>query len=136
MILLLTVTLRAFAPNDSPPPFYIVMEEPITESIEPLIDAIFWVEAKYDTLAYNPVEKATGGLQVRPIRLEDYNKRTGKNYQLKEMYEFEKAKEVFLYYARQIGLNDWETIAKRWNGSGPKTIEYWKKIENRLKEKV
>lgn len=136
MILLLSANLQLFAPNGPYQAFTIVAPEKITPNLDPLIDAIFWVEAQYDTLAYNPVEQATGGLQIRPIRLEDYNKRTGKDYQMKDMFNFEISKEVFLYYARQIGFDDWETIARKWNGSGPKTIEYWEKVQTRLKVNV
>ena len=90
-----------------------------------LIHAVGTVESNCDTLAYNPLEEATGYFQVRPIRLLDYNRRTGKHYKLSDMYDFDKAKELFLYYCTM----DLEQTAKNWNGSGKKTIEYWKKIK-------
>ena len=105
-----------------------IIEEPVLH--EDLINAIFYVEARYDTFAYNPDENAVGGLQIRPIRLNDYNKRTGKDYTLDQMYDFDKAKEIFIYYAEMYDSD--EIRAKRWNGSGPMTIIYWDKVKLKL----
>ena len=107
----------------------------VTEPLNPfdkLIYAIGMVETKLDTLAYNPEEKATGFFQIRPIRLRDYNERTGSNYKLGDMYDYEKAEKVFLYYASQIGPYNFEKIAKNWNGSGRKTRIYWSKVRKLL----
>jgi hypothetical protein len=87
------------------------------------------VEGNCDTLAYNPAEKAVGYFQIRPIRLIDYNKRTGHKYRLKDMYDYKTSKEVFLFYADQIGYQDPQKIARSWNGSGWKTEIYWKKVK-------
>lgn len=114
-------------PLDIPPE---PQPEPEMTPYEALIQAIFYVETGCDSLAYNPAENAVGGLQIRQIRLDDYNMRTGKNYTLEQMYDFSLAKEVFIYYAEMY--QDHETIAKRWNGSGPMTIEYWNKVKSVL----
>jgi hypothetical protein len=106
-----------------------IHESEAINPIENLIYAIGMVEGRCDTLAYNPVEDAVGYFQIRPIRLRDYNRRTGKNYKLKDMYDFETAKEVFMYYADKIGEDDLERIAKNWNGSGPMTKIYWNKVK-------
>lgn len=106
-----------------------------TPSIEPfrkLINAIGMVETKYDTMAYNPVEGAVGYFQIRPIRLKDYNKRTGSNYSINDMYNYKISEKIFLYYASQIGTYNFEQIAKNWNGSGKKTIQYWKRVKKYL----
>ena len=66
--------------------------------------------------------------QVRPIRLKDYNQRTGKSYTMKDMYDYDKALEVFMYYCTE----DIEQTAKNWNGSGKKTIDYWLKVKKEL----
>jgi hypothetical protein len=97
-----------------------------------LIHAIGRVETKFDTLAYNPVEKAVGYFQIRPIRLQDYNERTGSRYRLRDMYDYETSEKVFLYYATEIGPYNFERIAKNWNGSGKKTIQYWKNVRKYL----
>jgi hypothetical protein len=110
-----------------------------TASYEPLIKAIFRYESHNDTLAYNPHEEAYGGLQIRPCRLKHFNKLTGSNYTLTDMYDFNKAKEVFLYFATHNGNGklvkgkSYEQVAKNWNGSGPLTIKYWDEIQPLIK---
>jgi hypothetical protein len=97
-----------------------------------LIHAVGRVETKFDTLAYNPVEKAVGYFQIRPIRVQDYNERTGSRYRLRDMYDYETSEKVFLYYATEIGPYNFERIAKNWNGSGKKTIQYWRNVRKYL----
>lgn len=94
-----------------------------------LIHAIGMVETSLDTMAYNADEEATGFFQIRPVRVNDYNKRTGSKYTLKDMYKYETAEKIFLYYASMIGPSDLEKIAKSWNGSGPMTIDYWRRVK-------
>jgi hypothetical protein len=97
-----------------------------------LIHAVGRVETKFDTMAYNPVEKAVGYFQIRPIRVQDYNERTGSRYRLRDMYDYETSEKVFLYYATEIGPYNFERIAKNWNGSGKKTIQYWRNVKKYL----
>jgi hypothetical protein len=124
--LLFLFTLQIFAPTSKS--IVIVCSSPV-EPYKNLIHAIGMVETKYDTLAYNPIEKAAGYFQIRPIRLKDYNKRTGNNYMMKDLFNYEISEKIFIYYAEQIGPYDFERIAKNWNGSGPRTIHYWNKIK-------
>ncbi len=124
------LALKTFAPevkND----FVIFVSDPI-EPYERLIKAVIFVESRGDTLAYNLIEEAAGAFQIRPIRLRDYNQRTNKNYKLKDRYNFRISKEIFLYYAKQIGFSDYETIAKNWNGSGKETLKYWERVKLHL----
>ena len=95
----------------------------------PLIRAVGVVESKLDTLAYNPLEQATGYFQIRPIRLRDYNNRTGKNYTLDQMYDYKIAESIFLYYTKG---RSYEVVSKEWNGSGPKTLVYWNLVKKEL----
>jgi hypothetical protein len=90
------------------------------------------VETKGDTLAYNPLEEAAGYFQIRPIRLTDYNNRTGNRYTRQDLFNFEISERIFLYFADQIGPYDLEKIAKKWNGSGQLTIDYWTRIMQHL----
>jgi hypothetical protein len=90
------------------------------------------VETRFDTLAYNPVEEAAGYFQIRPIRIDDYNKRTGSDYTTKDMYDYKISEKIFLYYASRIGPYKFEKIAKNWNGSGPSTIHYWRRVKKYL----
>jgi hypothetical protein len=126
---LLSVTIKALAPSRES--IIIPSSEPINP-YKRLIYAIGMVETKLDTFAYNPVEKAVGYFQIRPVRLEDYNKRTGKNYKLKDMYNYSISEKIFLYYAHQLGPYNFEKISRRWNGSGPKTYHYWNRVKKYL----
>lgn len=128
--LLLSLSITAMAPETNM--MAIIRTSPV-DIYETLLRAVMQVESKGDTLAYNPFEDAYGPLQIRPIRLVDFNMRTGKKYRLKDCYRPDIAKEIFMYYARQLGT-DFELIAKRWNGSGEMTIEYWKKVKACLKK--
>jgi hypothetical protein len=126
---LLSVTFKALAPSrDS---FIIIAPEPLNP-YKRLIYAIGMVETKLDTTAYNAVEQAVGYFQIRPVRIEDYNKRTGRNYTLKDMYNYTISEKIFLYYAHQLGPYNFEKIARRWNGSGPKTYLYWNRVKKYL----
>ena len=97
-----------------------------------LIHAIGMIETRHDTLAYNPIEKAVGYFQIRPIRLLDYNSRTGHHYSMKDLYNYKISKKIFLYYASEIGPYRFEEIAKRWNGSGKQTALYWENVKSQL----
>ena len=128
-LLFVAVVLRASSPSRES---FVILETPPVEAYKRLIFAIGFVETMNDTLAYNPREEATGIFQIRPIRLEDYNRRTGKNYKMKDLFNYSISEKLFLYYADQIGPYDMEQIARRWNGSGHMTTYYW----NRIKEYI
>jgi hypothetical protein len=83
-------------------------------------------------LAYNNIEEAIGAFQIRPIRLLDYNQRTGNNYKSADCYNLRISKEIFMYYARRFEFSDYELIARNWNGSGKATLEYWEKVKSNL----
>jgi hypothetical protein len=121
--------LRAFAPTNGSLVIFIPAPE---EPFKKLIYAIGMVETKFDTLSYNPVEKAAGYFQIRPIRVLDYNRRTGNRYSLNDMFDYNISEKVFLYYASQIGPYNFEQIAKKWNGSGKITFEYWDQVKKHL----
>lgn len=128
--------------------FYIPKSEVISEipelavKYDDLIDAIFYHESIRNTKAYNKHENAVGGLQIRQCRIDHYNKLTGKSYTLDDMYDFNKAKEVFLYFTnhdgrgKRIREKSFETAAKNWNGSGPMTETYWASIQNLLNKQI
>lgn len=126
LVLLFSFATKLFAPSSDS--LAIIGSMPV-QPFKNLIHAIGMVETSLDTLAYNPQEEATGFFQIRPVRVNDYNKRTGKNYSLKDMYNYKIAEEVFLYYASLSGPGEFEKIAKSWNGSGPMTISYWKRVK-------
>lgn len=127
--LFIVITLLLYAPGP------VTLMIPADKAIKPfagLIRAIGKVECSYDTLAVNHTEDAWGYFQIRQIRLEDYKKQTGIFYSRADMLDYYKAEKVFMFYAMQMGPYNLELIAKRWNGSGPKTEEYWKKVQRCL----
>jgi len=129
IVCLLFLMLRATAPGS--PFVFVLVSEPV-HVYKNLINAIVMVESSGDTLAFNPEEEAYGAFQIRPIRLLDYNRRTGRNYKIKECYNYEISKEIFLYYAKDMDYPDFQLIARNWNGSGKMTIEYWGKVKKFL----
>jgi hypothetical protein len=123
------MTLKAAAPDLNE--FIILKEEPVN-AYERLLLAVFRVECNGNLMAYNQLEEATGPLQIRPIRLLDYNLRTGNKYLLEDCYDFSISKKIFMYYALKTGYPNYELIAKNWNGSGKMTADYWERIKPNL----
>jgi hypothetical protein len=129
IVFLMSLSIRVIAPIQKS---LLIPEPPPIEPFKKLIYAVGMVEGMGDTTAYNEREMAAGYFQIRPIRLEDYNNRTGNKYTMNDMFDYEISEKVFLYFASQIGPYDLERIAKNWNGSGAKTIEYWERIKEYL----
>jgi hypothetical protein len=125
----LSLAFKVFAPAGES--FILVRTAPV-EPFKSLIQAIGMVETQYDTLAYNPLEDAVGYFQIRPIRLADYNSRTGSTYSMIDLFNYNISEKIFLYYANEIGPNNFERIAKTWNGSGKSTIQYWEQVKRFL----
>jgi hypothetical protein len=96
------------------------------EKYESLADAVYLHESNRNPLAYNKLEDAVGGFQIRECRLKHYNRLTGCNYTHEDMYDYNIARKVFLYFA--VGQT-FEQAAKSWNGSGPLTIKYWDAVK-------
>lgn len=126
---LLSFALRVFAPASES---LIIIDSVPVYPFKKLINAIGMVETKYDTLAYNPLEEAVGYFQIRPVRLLDYNIRTGSTYSRNDLFMYHISEKIFLYYASVIGPYNFEQIARRWNGSGQGTIVYWEQVKKFL----
>ena len=137
-VLLLIMNLStAFCPTL---PILYIPESPVIKvtpksaiAYNELIDAVFTLESARDTMAYNPDEQATGGLQVTPGLLDEYNKLTDNSYTLNDMYDFEISKKIFMYYTThdhngKTVEKSMERIADDWNGD--RTGKYWGKIQN------
>ena len=128
---ILFIFFSLLAPKASAPEFkvfYLMASKPV-DAYERIINAVVHVESKGDNSARNLIEEATGAFQIRPIRLRDYNQRTGNNYKMEDCYNYQISKKIFLYYANRIGYPDYESIARKWNGSGKTTLDYWKKVK-------
>jgi hypothetical protein len=128
-LLLLTAVFRGTSPDMDA---LIIIDKPPVEPYRKLMDAIGYVETMNNPFAYNPIEQATGIFQIRPIRLEDYNRRTGNTYKMKDLFDPEVSEKIFLYFADQIGPYNFELIARKWNGSGHMTTYYWNRIREYL----
>ena len=126
---LLTLVLRVFAPTRLA--LTVESNSPV-DPFRSLIHAIGMVETQQDTLAYNPLEEAVGYFQIRPIRLMDYNIRTGNRYSMNDLFNYNISEKIFLYYASEIGPYNFERIARDWNGSGENTIFYWDRVKQFL----
>ena len=83
-------------------------------------------------MAYNKLENAVGIFQIRQVKVDEYNRLTGSKYVLTDMYSCSNSEKVFLYFASLAGPYQFEKIAKAWNGSGPMTDVYWKRIKKLL----
>ena len=127
--ILLSFSIRVSAPSVQS---LVIFDLAPIEPYKQLAFAVGMVETKGDTLAYNPLEGAVGFFQIRPIRLIDYNKRTGSSYSRNDLFNYETSEKIFLYFADQIGPYNLEQIAKRWNGSGHLTSNYWNRIKQYL----
>ena len=127
IFVLILLSLMCRAPELSV--LHIIMPD-IINSFEPLVKAITYVESCDGKYTYNKAKNSVGWFQIRQIRVDDYNQRTGSNYKLENFYDYKLSRKMFLYYASG---KTFEQAAKRWNGSGPKTIKYWSKVQITLK---
>jgi hypothetical protein len=133
-ILIITFILFSFSIQVSAPEWKsltIIKLAPV-EPYRKIAFAIGMVETEGDTLAYNPEEEAAGYFQIRPIRLLDYNRRTGNCYTKQDLFNYETSERIFLYFADLIGPYNLEQIARKWNGSGHQTVNYWYRIKRFL----
>src|ERR1035437_4584365 len=92
---LLALGFKVFAPTSGS---LIVVRSLPVEPYKTLIHAIGMVETQLDTLAYNPLEEAAGYFQIRPIRLMDYNIRTGSSFSMNDLFNYKISERIFLYY--------------------------------------
>jgi hypothetical protein len=111
---------------------YITMHTPTNPYLK-LFEAVCSVESGNNPKAYNAKECAIGICQIRAIRLQDYNNRTHQRYSLRQMYDPELSKQIFLYYSLKYNNNDIRAICRDWNGHGKGNKEYYNKVMRRLK---
>lgn len=132
-LLVLFLFLSTAAESVAPCRNYMVIHKPGDISpFEPLMHAIGIVETMGNTLAFNELEGAAGIFQIRQVRIDEYNRQTRGSFRLSDMFEYENSRKVFLHFASQIGPYNFEKIAKSWNGSGPMTEFYWRRIRSQL----
>lgn len=129
LVLFLLAGIKVVAPDSNT---LTIINEPGIQPYSKLMYATAMVETMGNTLAYNEFENAVGIFQIRQVRIDDYNRRTGSNYSLAEMFDPALSEKIFLYFASLYGPHELEKIAKAWNGSGPMTELYWKRIKEYL----
>lgn len=130
--LLLFISMHLMAPP-SPTKLYIPVIQSITSPLwainEQLAEAVYKYESNCNPLAYNPIENAVGGFQIRQCKLDEYNRLMGTKHKLEDCYDYSLSKQIFLFFAEG---KTFEHAAKSWNGSGPMTIEYWENVKKLL----
>lgn len=123
------ITVKVYAPTEK----VIYLESP--PGINPYMDlfqAQCSVESSNRPEVINHDEQAYGLVQIRQCKLDDFNIETGKNYTLDDCLVPEISKEIYMHFASKFSPNDYELIARRWNGSGLMTAKYWKKVKAKL----
>jgi hypothetical protein len=125
MFLILLISLPALAPDERK---ILIAECDPVNPYERLIAVIVSVECNGDYSAYNPVEHAYGPFQIRPCRLQDYNIRTGSIYQMKDCFDYEVSRKIFLHYASKYRPDDILGICISWNGKSRRNLYYQKVI--------
>lgn len=136
LILFLILTLQSYCPLCIEV-LYVVAPVKI-QPYELIWNATCMLESNKNPLAYNKKEKAVGLSQIRQVRLNDYNRQTGKNYKLSDMFDPAKNKEVFMFYAAKHNYTEIEIISRCWNGgeeNGMKlkqTYKYYLKVKKFL----
>lgn len=127
LLFLICLSLKAYAPENRS--LYVLRAESL-RPYERLVQAVVAVESNGNPWAYNPDGESVGAFQIRQCKLDEFNNLTGKNYQLEDMFRYEKAKEVFIYFACES--LDFEYLARKWNGSGSLTDKYWELVKQKL----
>ncbi len=129
ILILLSAAANLFAPGGG------LIPVPAPDPVNPfqeLWSATCFVESTCKADTVNATEQAYGIAQIRQIRIDDYNLRTGGHYSLYDCLDSATARKIYMYYAGKYGPMDLETIARAWNGSGPMTEDYWNKIKMEL----
>jgi DNA polymerase I-like protein with 3'-5' exonuclease and polymerase domains len=112
-----------------PKPLIVYLPAPPV-SYEILAEAVTMVESGKGKKVYNKAENAVGWFQIRQCRVDHYNYLKKTKYKLTDFYSYNLSLEMFLFYAK--GKSP-ERAAKNWNGSGPMTAIYWKKVKSKIK---
>lgn len=103
-----------------------------------IMNAIIQVESQGNTKAHNPNGDCAGILQITPILVKQCNiwlkeEKSSKRYTLKDRYDVEKSKEMFIMVQEHYNpSHNVEKAIRLWNG-GPnysvnKTNGYYKKV--------
>ena len=131
MTILLLLSLSLSAPPGVNIP--VIIKEAPLNNYEAIWDAVCMVESNGNPDAFCidvNGQPSVGIAQIQPSRIKHYNRLTEKNYLLKDCFDPEISKEVFMYFASR-GKSE-EMIIRSWNGSGAMTIVYYNKVKRYL----
>jgi len=94
-LLLITTLLMLFSSLPAPgfPRLFIAVGEPVNPYSR-IIKAVIAVESSNGTNLFNAKENAAGWFGIRPVRLKDYNEKTGKNITHAECFDYEVGKMI------------------------------------------
>ena len=106
----------------------IIAKESGYKPYEKVFDAVCWVESGNRADAYNEKEGSVGIAQIRKIKIDDYNQRTGKNIKHEDCFCPNVSKEIFMHHMEQYGVYNIDLGIKRWNGSGSMADAYAKRV--------
>jgi hypothetical protein len=126
IILILSIS-RLFAPCG--PALFISKTEGINPYLQ-IWEAVKVIETGSTPDTINYIEGAYGPGQIRQAKLDDYNQAHGTNYTLMDCMNEGLSRKIFCWHCSKF--NDIDLAIRRWNGSGPATYEYLKKIKTRL----
>ena len=109
--------------------------------INPLIEAIIYIESRGNDSAIGDNGLAVGCLQIHPICIREANRIIGfDSFCLNDRYNRQQSINVFKTIKKRYSNKSNEAIARNWNG-GPlgykkkSTIKYWNKVQTRLQNK-
>jgi len=110
-----------------------ILQAEVFHPYEKIWQAAIYVESRGDPFAVNPLDPNGGSwgiVQIGQLKLNEYNLEHGTNLVLKDCFDVEISKKIFMHHMAKY--NDIETAIRGWNGSGPKTLEYWSLIQKAL----
>ena len=115
-IVILLFSLLSFCPQGNT---LVIFEAPVIKPYEAVWNATCYVESRFNAYAVGDtaLSKWSYGIaQIREELLDDYYQQTGIRYNVEEMFDPVKSKEVFIHYACQFHPTQLEQIARCWNG--------------------
>lgn len=125
-VVLLLISIKLIAPTSKE---IIIMAEKAISELDLLWKAVCYIESGFNAKTWiidiNGLP-SVGIACIQQSRVDHYNRLTGKNYMLEDCLNTDISKEIFFYFAHGKTI---EQAARAWNGSGPLTDKYWKKIK-------
>ena len=138
MTILLTTIMICFKLSAPPSGTVAIFDDPGVNPFQSLWEATCIVESGKDRFAIGDNGKSYGIAQIQQSRLNDYFNRTGIRYTLQDMFDVEKSRQIFMFYAQLHGLYQVEALCREWNGGNDwrqikATKVYYRKIQKLIK---